>query len=438
MGLSISQTHGAALSSGPDFLRDASADGGTVLEVQVAKTEFQREVIGHAVEERGLRIATAEDLISVQPIADRAKEQIDLSGLSALADLDWPYAERWASEPPLRFASENARAPEAVRYWWVNQNQTYRHEVAGGYLWSPKRKADGHRNPFYEFMREVAPGDLVFSFCDTLIRAIGLARSYAYEAPKPPEFGGAGRKWDEIGWRVDVRFQIMASPIRPADWIEKLRPLLPQRYSPLRPNGHGVQSIYLTELSQHLALELAELVGAEIGALARRELVADGPLDSPNPELVLWEEHLRGNIEQDATLSRTDREALVLARRGQGLFRQRVQEIESRCRITLVDRPEHLRASHCKPWRDSNHEERLTGQNGLLLTPSIDHLFDRGFISFGEGGALLISPVAHKPSLQRMGVAVDRSVDVGTFTNGQARFLEYHRDRVFLRAQVRT
>ncbi|HSQ01514.1 MAG TPA: HNH endonuclease [Candidatus Dormibacteraeota bacterium] len=324
-----------------------------------------------------------------------------------------------------------------MRYWWVNQNQTYRHEVAGGYLWSPKRKADGHLNPFYEFMREVAPGDMIFSFCDTLIRAIGIAASYAYEAPKPPEFGGAGRNWDEIGWRVDVGFQEIASPIRPADWIDKLRPLLPERYAPLQSNGRGVQSIYLTRLSQPLALELADLVGTEIGALARGERIGEGRVDTQNPELVLWEEHLRGSIEQDPTLSHTDREALVLARRGQGLFRQRVQQIESRCRVTLVDRPEHLRASHCKPWRDSNHEERLSGENGLLLTPSIDHLFDRGFISFGEGGQLLISPVAHQPSLHRMGVPVDRTVDGGRFTNGQARFLEYHRDRVFLRAQVR-
>ena len=48
-----------------------------------------------------------------------------------------------------------------MRYWWVNQNQTYRHELAGGYLWSPKRNANGARNPFYESMREVAPGHLV-------------------------------------------------------------------------------------------------------------------------------------------------------------------------------------------------------------------------------------------------------------------------------------
>src|SRR5687767_3592176 len=93
-----------------------------------------------------------------------------------------------------------------MRYWWVNQNQTYRQEVGGGYLWSPKRKADRTRNPFYEFMREVAPGDLVFSFADRWIRAFGVARSHAYEAPKPLEFGRAGRNWDVIGWRVDVTF----------------------------------------------------------------------------------------------------------------------------------------------------------------------------------------------------------------------------------------
>ncbi len=79
-----------------------------------------------------------------------------------------------------------------MRYWWVNQNQTYRREVQGGYLWSPKRKANQARNAFYDFMREVAPGDVVFSFADTVIRAIGIAASHAYEAPKPLEFGQTG------------------------------------------------------------------------------------------------------------------------------------------------------------------------------------------------------------------------------------------------------
>jgi putative restriction endonuclease len=85
-----------------------------------------------------------------------------------------------------------------MRYWWVNQNQTYKQELGGGYLWSPKRNANGARNPFYESMREVAPGDVIFSFVDTRISAIGVVESYCYESPKPQEFGGAGLNWEAI------------------------------------------------------------------------------------------------------------------------------------------------------------------------------------------------------------------------------------------------
>lgn len=95
----------------------------------------------------------------------------------------------------------------------MNQKQTYRHEVPGGFLWSPKRKRNGHMNPYYDFMREVSPGDLVFSFADARIRAYGIATSYAYEAPQPEEFGAAGRRWDKIGWRVDVTFTEVATTL---------------------------------------------------------------------------------------------------------------------------------------------------------------------------------------------------------------------------------
>lgn len=321
-----------------------------------------------------------------------------------------------------------------MRYWWVNQNQTYRHEVPGGYLWSPKRSKRG-KHAYYEFMREVAPGDLVFSFCDTRIRAVGIARSYAYECPKP-DFGGAGRNWEDVGWRVDVAFSEIASPFRPKDWMPLLAPLLPARYAPLQQNGNGLQSVYLTRLPEQLALVLADLAGAEVAALARRGVTMDRETSMPLLEVVSWEEHLEREIEADRAIPETERHQLILARRGQGRFRESVQRIEHACRVTRVDRPEHLRASHCKPWRDSSHEERLDPANGLMLTPSIDHLFDRGFISFEDGGKLLISPVAHRESLQRMGVPVAREHEVGRFRPEQTEYLEFHRDAVFLRSRV--
>jgi hypothetical protein len=79
-----------------------------------------------------------------------------------------------------------------MRYWWMNQNQTYKQEIQAGYLWSPKRNANGGCNSLCESMREVSPGDVVFSFVDTRTAAMGIARSYRSESPKPQEFGSAG------------------------------------------------------------------------------------------------------------------------------------------------------------------------------------------------------------------------------------------------------
>jgi len=318
-----------------------------------------------------------------------------------------------------------------MRYWWVNQNQTFRHEFGGGYLWSPKRNANGARNPFYESMREVAPGDLVFSFVDTRIPAIGIAQSYCWESPKPSEFGQTGQNWENVGWRVRVAFRPLDTQLRPKEHIDILRPLLPERYSPLLPNGNGLQSVYLTEVPGALAQVLLGLIGEEAWPI---EIAAREVKPVPADDLDAWEAKLEQVVNVDGSIPETERIALVRARSGQGLFRDRVAQLEKRCRITGVDNPTHLVASHCKPWRDARNDERLDGENGLLLTPSIDHLFDRGFISFENTGRLIISPVAHHSSLRRMGITVDEPVNVGAFSSGQRRYLDYHRDAILLQA----
>lgn len=123
---------------------------------------------------------------------------------------------------------------KAMRHWWVNQNQTYRHEVGGGYLWSPKRNRNGSRNPFYQAMREVAPGDVVLSFRDTRRAALGIVKSYCYESPKATEFGPAGANWEAIGWKVDTAFVELERRVRPKDFIAELQPHLATKYAPLQ------------------------------------------------------------------------------------------------------------------------------------------------------------------------------------------------------------
>jgi hypothetical protein len=325
-----------------------------------------------------------------------------------------------------------------VRYWWVNQNQTFRQEIEGGYLWSPKRNKNGNRNPFYEFMREVAPGDIVFSFFDTRIAALGIVSGYCRESPKPEEFGTAGTNWSQIGWRVGVRWQRLSNWIRPKDHISRLRPELASKYAPLTPDGNGLQSVYLTEISSGLAAALFSLIGAEANQVADvgrhvREIERDSP--APEREIEEWEQRVEVAIDSDSTIAQTERTALVQARRGQGLFRDNVRSIEHACRITRVARMEHLIASHIQPWRDSSNEQRLDGENGLLLTPTVDHLFDKGFISFEDTGQLVVSPVADPVSLKRMGIDRDAQMNVGAFSEGQRQYLEFHRENVLRMAR---
>lgn len=306
-----------------------------------------------------------------------------------------------------------------MRFWWVNQNQTYRAEVRGSFLWSPKRNANGARNQFYENMREVSHGDIVFSFCDTQIKAVGIVAGRAQTGPKP-DFGSVGANWSQEGWFVPVDYCILERPVRPKDHIELLRPFLPDRYSPLQANGDGLQSVYLASVPQGLADALIGIIGQDYwDALAE----VSGFQSPPEPEFI-------AEVVTDQLLvGPTFRDQLIRARRGQGVFRANVLLREQSCRVTRVSEPRHLNASHIKPWRDANDGERLDGNNGLLLSPHIDNLFDEGYITFTSAQQLLIVPEVRNTLLDAWGI--DAGVHVGDFSREQNAYLDYHRANVF-------
>ena len=325
-----------------------------------------------------------------------------------------------------------------MKYWWVNQNQTYDQEVGGGYMWSPKRKANDAFNHFYDTMRAVAPGDLIFSFCKTRIKAVGVARSLAYESPRPEEFGRVGLNWRGVGWRIDVEYRELRNPFRPAEHMGLIRPLLPSLYAPLKDNGLGMQCMYLTELPTPLADVVISLAGPEAAAAVIRGHVvaAEAPLLSDNAREVqgLWE----ADLERTVAEGHSENEPVVLdvraARFGRGLFRRRVLEHERTCRLSGVHDHSVLICRHIKPWRHSDDSERLDGENGLLLCPNADFLFSRGLISFEENGNFLVAPAVREDLLLRLNLDPATHPNVGSFTERQAEFLRFHRDRLLLRA----
>jgi len=306
-----------------------------------------------------------------------------------------------------------------MRYWWVNQGKTYNYEVPGGFLWSPKTRADGGRNHFYESMKSVSSGDVVFSYFETFIRAIGIVQSAAVTAPKP-NFRRAGSNWSNEGWYVEVEFVELMNPLKPKEFIDQIRPLLADKYAPLQSNGVGKQGTYLTEISRELGELLVLLAEADLHSI-QSDL---SPLPQDENEFELETDIGARTLEGDL-----EKLQLTKSRRGQGVFKANVRLVEKRCRITGVTSIRHLRASHIKPWSVSNNEEKLDGHNGLLLSPHVDHLFNDGLISFRQSGALLVSRNLNPIVLDQW--SIDPHQNVGQFINGQEQYLEYHRDVIF-------
>jgi hypothetical protein len=167
-----------------------------------------------------------------------------------------------------------------------------------------------------------------------------------------------------------------------------------------------------------------ERLGFEI---RRKRLVV-----SEDPEADAEEDH----IEQRTDIGATRKQQLVNARRGQGVFRSNLRKIEKRCRVTGVSDGQHLRASHIKPWAKSDDREKLDGYNGLLLAPHVDHLFDQGYISFEDDGAMLVSKKLDRKVLERWGI--DSGKNYGAFRPEQQAYLWDHRRRHGLEKRVLT
>lgn len=138
-------------------------------------------------------------------------------------------------------------------------------------------------------------------------------------------------------------------------------------------------------------------------------------------------------IEADTTISITERKAIVQSRIGQGIFRKSLMEkYDGKCLITGIDHPALLVASHIKPWAVSSNAERLSVENGLLLSATYDKLFDSGLITFGKDGTLYCSSLIGQENLKRLRLEKGMHFNLRSSQEMNA-YLEFHGDKLFVR-----
>jgi HNH endonuclease len=329
----------------------------------------------------------------------------------------------------------------------------------------------GHR--YIKDFRFKAAGQWPFAFTCTKAHLLFYLRPPGVRAlgATPAEL----RQWfSEVkvlrgGKELNVRIQT------PADAENIIRHVL-DPWAKTLPRVHGIPAgINREDVLQAIAQIVADNAGAQFGESLSHDVVVDGVLHSPervlgvaarrtagrellpedlagdgasNCQRILaelgfeivrkgdlraareaTEERLAQTIRQRTDIGPTVKQTLIHARRGQGVYRAHVEQFEQVCRVTGVMDRRHLRASHIKPWRHCSDAEMLDGQNGLLLAPHVEHLFDQGYISFADDGKLLVSQQLNRVVLKRWGIAVP--MQVAPFRAEQQLYLAWHRERVF-------
>lgn len=128
-------------------------------------------------------------------------------------------------------------------------------------------------------------------------------------------------------------------------------------------------------------------------------------------------------------LEKTEAEREQRVRVGQGIYRQRLEELwNGACAVTGIKQKELLRASHAKPWAECNTgAERLSPYNGFLLNVAMDALFDKFLISFDASGLILISKILDPEELRKLGI--NQAMRLRTVYPQHLPFVEWHRQR---------
>ncbi|MED4676795.1 HNH endonuclease [Bacillus nitratireducens] len=306
-----------------------------------------------------------------------------------------------------------------MNYFLVFQNKSYVEERSGGYLWAPQTNKFGHTIHHWEDMKKVKKGDIIFNSYKGQLVSVLIARENCNEHDRPTALDQL-ELWEKKGWMVNVEYINLNVPIIYKDYMGGILELQDDKYAPFNKSGRG-NTGYLFRVSTELANFLFNLIEKKNGYTRDKFQIEDK-----------GEEQLIKNFEKDIdspiVLEETERELIIKSRIGQSAFKKALLAIERKCRLCGVTDERFLIASHIKPWSQSNNQERLDVNNGLLLCPNHDALFDKGYISFDKDGSILISDSLDEAT--KIFLNINGIINI-RMNESQREYMKWHRENVY-------
>lgn len=230
-------------------------------------------------------------------------------------------------------------------------------------------------------MKMIKKEDIIFNSYNGKLVSVLIAKENCKEHERPTGLDQLDL-WDKDGWLVNAKYINLEEPITYKDYMDDILKLQDEKYAPFNKSGRG-NTGYLFRVSEELANFFFEIIERSNG-ISRGEFLIENTLQE---EII---KQIENDLDSTITLDKTEKETIIKSRIGQSAFKKALLAIEKKCRICGVTNERFLVASHIKPWSESNNQERLDVNNGLLLCPNHDALFDKRYISFDKTGKVLI------------------------------------------------
>ncbi|WP_308381213.1 HNH endonuclease [Serratia marcescens] len=256
-----------------------------------------------------------------------------------------------------------------MSFFWVNIGSSFNEVKEQNFLWAPQygvNKNGKMFNPtFWETVKDVKAGDIIFCNKDREIIYIATAVSDAKPAPRPQN--RSFDKWEREGTRVDVDLTVLEHPIDVLQFRDIFMAAFNEFSRPtvFAENGFCTQT-YMCEIPEAAAKMIASFINNNISIDFNKQTAKV--------------KEARGSTKA----------AVIQARVGYGPYRDKLfKKWGGKCAVTGIALESMLTASHIVSWSISNDKEKVDPYNGFPLIPNLDRLFDRGMISFDDNGCLL-------------------------------------------------
>ena len=153
------------------------------------------------------------------------------------------------------------------------QGGSFDDEYTGGYIWAPYESKYGMKFHYWDRLKDLKEGDMLFHADHGNIRAISIVREPHVVAARPEKLVGM-YEGDNRGYLVYCDYTYIKNPISAWDYTDQTKKYSQVKYAPFNVNGTGNLG-YLYELDQRLATFFLEESVKKNSALGEMDFVKE-------------------------------------------------------------------------------------------------------------------------------------------------------------------